>query len=168
MPVPPSLLGSYASPSTVAWVIYQKYINGLPLYRQENFFDAIPKGKQRDISISAVQGVEYCDKLFAYERHFKEKGYAYKFRMLFTEIVSKPVAIGIEEEAKAYLDSIDDLRLTKRENMTDEQKNSFFARLYPDNEPNSAFKLEDMCFAILRRIECKRELKDVGEDSTNS
>lgn len=98
----------------------------------------------------------------------KDVEYAYKFRMLFTEIVSKPVAIGIEEEAKAYLDSIDDLRLTKRENMTDEQKNSFLARLYPDNEPNSAFKLEDMCFAILRRIECKRELKDVGEDSTNS
>lgn len=34
-PVPPSLLGSYASSSTVAWVIYQKYTNGLPLYRQE-------------------------------------------------------------------------------------------------------------------------------------
>ena len=41
------------------------------------FFDAIPKGKQRDISIPAVQGVEYCDKLFAYERHFKEKGYSH-------------------------------------------------------------------------------------------
>ena len=207
-PVPPSLLGSYASSSTVAWVIYQKYTNGLPLYRQEKdwlqygfalsrttmanwviactgiylkvlyeychrllvqrnfamadetpvqvlkeegreaaaksymwlfrsgedgmpaiilyhyaptrsgdnaseflegfhgylmvdgytgynkvkdirrcccfahirryFFDAIPKGNQRDISIPAVQGVEYCDKLFAYERHFKEKGYSYR------------------------------------------------------------------------------------------
>lgn len=33
--VPPSLLGSYAFPPTVAWVIYQKYINGLSLYRQE-------------------------------------------------------------------------------------------------------------------------------------
>lgn len=207
-PVPPSLLGSYASSPTAAWVIYQKYTNGLPLYRQEKdwlqygfalsrttmanwviactgiylkvlyeychrllvqrnfamadetpvqvlkeegreaaaksymwlfrsgedgmpaiilyhyaptrsgdtaseflegfhgylmvdgytgynkvkdirrcccfahirryFFDAIPKGKQRDISIPAVQGVEYCDKLFAYERHFKEKGYSYR------------------------------------------------------------------------------------------
>ena len=207
-PVPPSLLGSYASPSMVAWVIYLKYVSGLPLYRQEKdwlqygfelsrttmanwvigctskylkvlydychrllierefamadetpvqvlkeegreatsksymwlfrsgedgtppiilyhyaptrsgntakefltgfkgylmvdgytgynkvkdirrcccfahirryFFDAIPKGKQRDISHPAVQGVEYCDKLFAYERHFKEKGYSYK------------------------------------------------------------------------------------------
>lgn len=206
-PVPPSLLGSYASPSVVAWVIYQKYVNGLPLYRQEKdwlqygfelsrttmanwvigctsaylkvlyeychrllikrefamadespvqvlkeegrdataksymwlfrsgedgtppiilykyaptrsgniaseflkgfkgylmvdgytgynqvkdirrcccfahirryFFDAIPKGKQHDISHPAVQGVEYCDKLFAYERRFKEKGYSY-------------------------------------------------------------------------------------------
>lgn len=34
-PVPPSLLGSYASSSIVAGVIYQKYTNGLPLYRQE-------------------------------------------------------------------------------------------------------------------------------------
>ena len=42
------------------------------------FFDAIPKGKNRDISCPAVQGVEYCDKLFAYERQFKEKGYSYK------------------------------------------------------------------------------------------
>lgn len=207
-PVPPALLRSYASPSIVAWVIYSKYVNGMPLYRQEKdwlqygfelsratmanwviectdkylrvlyefyhrlllsrefamadespiqvlkeegreataksymwlfrsgeddtppivlykyastlrvdvakeflkgfngylmadgytgynkvqdikrcccfahirryFFDAIPKGKNRDISCLAVQGVEYCDKLFAYERHFKEKGYSYK------------------------------------------------------------------------------------------
>ena len=42
------------------------------------FFDAIPKGKNRDNSCPAVQGVEYCDKLFAYERNFKEKGYSYK------------------------------------------------------------------------------------------
>lgn len=45
---------------------------------RRHFFDAIPKGKQRDISIPAVQGIEYCDKLFAYERHFKEKGYSYR------------------------------------------------------------------------------------------
>ena len=207
-PVPPALLRSYASPSIVAWVIYSKYVNGMPLYRQEKdwlqygfelsratmanwviectdkylrvlyefyhrlllsrefamadespiqvlkeeereataksymwlfrsgeddtppivlykyastrrgdvakeflkgfngylmadgytgynkvhdikrcccfahirryFFDAIPKGKNRDISCPAVQCVEYCDKLFAYERHFKEKGYSYK------------------------------------------------------------------------------------------
>lgn len=124
-PVPPLLRGSYASSSTVAWVIYQKYTNGMLaiiLYHyaptrsgdiaseflkgfhgylmvdgytgynkvkdirrcccfahiRRYFFDAIPKGKQRDISIPAVQGVEYCDKLFAYERHFKEKDYSYR------------------------------------------------------------------------------------------
>lgn len=34
--VPPSLVGKGpASPSTVAWTMYQKYANGLPLYRQE-------------------------------------------------------------------------------------------------------------------------------------
>ena len=130
-PVPPSLLGSYASSSTVAWVIYQKYTNGMPaiiLYHyaptrsgdiaseflkgfhgylmvdgytgynkvkdirrcccfahiRRYFFDAIPKGKQRDISIPAVQGVEYCDKLFAYERHFKEKDYSNRRDLMMT------------------------------------------------------------------------------------
>ena len=34
--VPPSLVGKGpTSPSTVAWTMYQKYANGLPLYRQE-------------------------------------------------------------------------------------------------------------------------------------
>ena len=35
IPVPPALLRSYASPSIVAWVIYSKYVNGMPLNRQE-------------------------------------------------------------------------------------------------------------------------------------
>ena len=42
------------------------------------FFDAVPKGKQRDISNPAVQGALYCDKLLAYERRFKEKGCSYE------------------------------------------------------------------------------------------
>ena len=42
------------------------------------FYDAIPKGHEKDMSLPAVQGVLYCDKLFEYERHFKEKGYSYK------------------------------------------------------------------------------------------
>lgn len=34
--VPPALIGKGpASSSTVAWTIYQKYANGMPLYRQE-------------------------------------------------------------------------------------------------------------------------------------
>lgn len=36
-PVPSALMKhSAASPSTVAWVMYQKYHNGMPLYRQQN------------------------------------------------------------------------------------------------------------------------------------
>ena len=42
------------------------------------FFDTISKGKQRDISIPAVQCVKYYDKLFAYECNFEEKGYSYE------------------------------------------------------------------------------------------
>ncbi len=34
--VPPALVGKgYASPSTVAWTMYQKFVNAIPLYRQE-------------------------------------------------------------------------------------------------------------------------------------
>ena len=42
------------------------------------FYDAIPTGHHKDMSLPAVQGVLYCDKLFEYERHFKQKGYSYK------------------------------------------------------------------------------------------
>lgn len=40
--------------------------------------EAIPKGHERDYTNPAVQGVLYCDKLFAYERSYKEKGLSYK------------------------------------------------------------------------------------------
>lgn len=33
--VPPALIGKGPASSTVAWTIYQKYANGMPLYRQE-------------------------------------------------------------------------------------------------------------------------------------
>lgn len=34
--------------------------------------DAVPKGKQDDLSVPAVQAVQYCDKLFMHERYCKE------------------------------------------------------------------------------------------------
>ena len=40
--------------------------------------EAIPKGQEKDYSHPAVQGVLYCDKLFAYERSYKEKGLSFK------------------------------------------------------------------------------------------
>lgn len=41
------------------------------------FLEAIPKGQEKDYTHPAVQGVLYCDKLFAYERSYKEKGLSY-------------------------------------------------------------------------------------------
>ena len=40
--------------------------------------EAIPKGHQKDYSNPAVQGVLYCNKLFEYERSYKEKEYSVK------------------------------------------------------------------------------------------
>lgn len=40
--------------------------------------EAIPKGSEKDYSNPAVQGVLYCNKLFEYERSYKEKGLSYK------------------------------------------------------------------------------------------
>lgn len=42
------------------------------------FVKAIPAGHKDDFTEPAVQGVIYCDKLFAYERSYKEKGYSPK------------------------------------------------------------------------------------------
>lgn len=38
--------------------------------------EAIPKGYEKDYTDSAVQGVLYCDKLFEYERRYREKGFS--------------------------------------------------------------------------------------------
>lgn len=35
--------------------------------------DAVPKGKQDDLSVPAVQAVQYCDKLFMHERYVNGK-----------------------------------------------------------------------------------------------
>ena len=40
------------------------------------FHDAIPQGKQMDYAHPAVQGVIYCDKLFAIEKYCREHAYA--------------------------------------------------------------------------------------------
>lgn len=40
--------------------------------------EAIPKGHEKDYTHPAVQGLLYCNKLFEYERTYKEKGLSYK------------------------------------------------------------------------------------------
>ncbi len=40
--------------------------------------EAIPKGMDKDYTNPAVQGFLYCEKLFAYERSYREKGFSHK------------------------------------------------------------------------------------------
>lgn len=40
--------------------------------------ESIPKGTDRDYTNPAVQGFLYCEKLFAYERSYREKGLSHK------------------------------------------------------------------------------------------
>ncbi len=42
------------------------------------FIEAVPKGNEKDFTDLAVQGVLYCNKLFEYERSYKERGLSYK------------------------------------------------------------------------------------------
>lgn len=55
------------------------------------FLDAIPKGSEKDLSIPAVQGVAYCDKLFRYERRYKEEGLSWGERQKRRQKEEKPV-----------------------------------------------------------------------------
>lgn len=53
--------------------------------------DAVPKGKQDDLSVPAVQAVQYCDKLFMHERYCKEHGYTFEQRKEYRCKRSRPV-----------------------------------------------------------------------------
>ena len=69
---------------------YQGY-NNLPDTMREacwahirrKFCDAIPSGKKDDLSEPAVQGVQYCDKLFAIERYCRENNFTHEKRHEF-------------------------------------------------------------------------------------
>ena len=69
---------------------YQGY-NNLPGIRRcscwahtrRYFIDAVPKGKQYDYSNPAVQGVQFCSKLFEYERRSQNKKHAFEQRKAY-------------------------------------------------------------------------------------
>lgn len=77
---------------------YQGY-NNLPgvkrcccwAHLRRYFADAVPKGKKEDLGEPAVQGVQYCDRLFAYERRSKELGHSYEQRKEWRLQKEKPV-----------------------------------------------------------------------------
>lgn len=55
------------------------------------FKDAIPAGHEQDFSLPAVQGVEYCSKLFKYEEIFQKKGYDSEQRKIARLEKEKPL-----------------------------------------------------------------------------
>ena len=55
------------------------------------FTDAIPKGKEYDYSLPAVQGVQFCSKLFDCERYSKAKNHTAEQRKQFRLEKEKPI-----------------------------------------------------------------------------
>ncbi len=64
------------------------------------FLEAIPKDGEKDYTSPAVQGVLYCDKLFAYERTYKEKGLSFKQIKNRRQRDEKPIVEGFLAWAK--------------------------------------------------------------------
>ena len=77
---------------------YQGY-NNLPGIRRcscwahtrRYFIDAVPKGKQYDYSNPAVQGVQFCSKLFEYERRLQNKKHTFEQRKAYRLEKEKPI-----------------------------------------------------------------------------
>ena len=55
------------------------------------FIDAVPKGKEYDYSNPAVQGVQFCSKLFEYERASQAKKHTHEQRKAYRLEKEKPV-----------------------------------------------------------------------------
>jgi len=55
------------------------------------FIDAVPKGKEYDYSNPAVQGVQFCTKLFEYERISQAKKHNYEQKKEYRLLKEKPV-----------------------------------------------------------------------------
>lgn len=55
------------------------------------FVEAVPKGKELDYSNPAAQGVQYCNKLFEYERQSQEKGHTFDQRKEYRLQKEKPI-----------------------------------------------------------------------------
>lgn len=77
---------------------YQGY-NSLPgvkrcccwAHLRRYFVEAVPKGKELDYSNPAAQGVQYCNKLFEYERQSREKGHTHEQRKEYRVKKEMPV-----------------------------------------------------------------------------
>ena len=63
----------------------------LRAHTRRYFIDAAPKGKQYDYSNPAVQGVQFCSKLFEYERRSQNKKHTYEQRKAYRLEKEKPI-----------------------------------------------------------------------------
>ena len=77
---------------------YQGY-NNLPdikrcccwAHLRRHFVEAVPKGKELDYSNPAAQAVQYCNRLFEYERLSKHKDHTFEQRKEFRDQKERPV-----------------------------------------------------------------------------
>lgn len=77
---------------------YQGY-NNLPdikrcccwAHLRRYFVEAVPKGKELDYSNPAAQAVQYCNRLFEYERQSQQKGHTFQQRKEYRLQKEKPV-----------------------------------------------------------------------------
>ena len=83
--IPESRAGECSSPNQQDVDGYQGYnkVKGVKLcncwaHVRRYLLEAIPKGRENDYAEPAVQGVLYIDKLFMYERSYREKGLSHK------------------------------------------------------------------------------------------
>ena len=72
---------------------YDEMFANLSIIRRY-LMEAIPKGHEKDYSHPAAQGVLYCNKLFEYERSYKEKGLSYAQVYKRRQKDQKPVVEG--------------------------------------------------------------------------
>lgn len=61
------------------------------IHTRRYFIDAVPKGKQFDYSNPAVQGVQFCSKLFEYERRSQKQNHSYEQRKTYRLEKEKPI-----------------------------------------------------------------------------
>lgn len=99
----PHMLHGMASASTVAWVMYQKYVNSLPLYRQEKDFKTM---FNLDISRGTIANwiIDNAEEFFApLCDYFKRKLVSGKYAMADETPVQVLKEPGRKAETKSYM-----------------------------------------------------------------
>lgn len=70
---------------------------------RRDFLDAVPKSKRNDMSLPSVQGVAYCDKLFALEKKAREKNLSFDELKEYRIKYEEPIIDAFIEWVKAQV-----------------------------------------------------------------